>query len=342
MFALMGMAGFRNGVFLKLMTSDRHPPNLDFDSPWKDLIECYFEPFMSFFFPEASQGIDWTRPVEFLDKELQQVVRDAELGKRFADKLVKVYRLDGSTAWVLVHIEIQSQADEDFIERMYQYNYRIRDRYSRPVASFAVLADERHSWRPQQLNEDLFGCQLSFSFPTVKLLDYRQRWLDLEQSDNPFGVVVMAHLKTQETRHNGRERQYWKWTLIRRLYEGGWSRQDVINLFHFIDWLMRLPDALEEEFWQQVRQLEEQRRMRYVTTVERRAKQEGLEEGLQQGLQREISLVIRLLVGRFGPLSPELEQQVRSLTIDQVEALAVNLLQLDSREDLERWLEELR
>ncbi|MFO8039025.1 MAG: hypothetical protein R6U67_06195, partial [Sodalinema sp.] len=64
------------------MTSDRHPPNIDFDSPWKDLIECYFEPFMSFFFPEASQGIDWTRPVEFLDKELQQVVRDAELGKR--------------------------------------------------------------------------------------------------------------------------------------------------------------------------------------------------------------------------------------------------------------------
>ncbi|TAO01999.1 MAG: DUF4351 domain-containing protein [Phormidium sp. SL48-SHIP] len=70
--------------------------------------------------------------------------------------------------------------------------------------------------------------------------------------------------------------------------------------------------------------------------------QQGLSQGLEQGLQREISLVIRLLVGRFGPLSPELEQQVRSLTIDQVEALAVNLLQLDSREDLERWLEELR
>ena len=78
--------------------------------------------------------------------------------------------------------------------------------------------------------------------------------------------------------------------------------------------------------------------MRYVTTVERRAKQEGLREGIE----REISLVIRLLVSRVGPLSSELEQQVRSLTIDQVEALAVNLLQLDSQDELERWLDDVR
>jgi len=34
--------------------------------------------------------IAWTQGQEFLDKELQKVVRDADLGRRYADKLVKV------------------------------------------------------------------------------------------------------------------------------------------------------------------------------------------------------------------------------------------------------------
>ena len=33
--------------------------------------------------------IDWTLGPEFKNTELQQVVRDAELGKRFADALVQ-------------------------------------------------------------------------------------------------------------------------------------------------------------------------------------------------------------------------------------------------------------
>ena len=32
----------------------------------------------------------------------------------------------------------------------------------------------------------------------VKLLDWWQRWQELEQSDNLFAVVVMAHLKMQK------------------------------------------------------------------------------------------------------------------------------------------------
>lgn len=62
----------------------------EFDSPWKEILEAYFEEFMLFFFPTAHADIDWSRGVEFLDKELQQVVRDAELGRRYADKLAKV------------------------------------------------------------------------------------------------------------------------------------------------------------------------------------------------------------------------------------------------------------
>ena len=104
-------------------------PQTEFDSPWKQILQLYFEDFMLFFFPQAHEQIDWTRQPEFLDQELEQVVRDAELGKHLADKLVKIYLKDGSETWVLIHVEIQSQEESNFGRRMYTYNYRIYDRY---------------------------------------------------------------------------------------------------------------------------------------------------------------------------------------------------------------------
>ncbi|NEP63685.1 MAG: cytosolic protein, partial [Symploca sp. SIO2G7] len=58
----------------------------DFDSPWKDTLEWYFEPFIRLCFPQIHSAIDWSRSCQFLDKELQKVVRDAQIGRRFADK----------------------------------------------------------------------------------------------------------------------------------------------------------------------------------------------------------------------------------------------------------------
>ena len=120
----------------------------DFDNPWKEAISLYFRPFMKFFFPRIEEEIDWERGYEFLDQEFQQVVREAETGKAYTDKLVKVWRVNGTEIWVLVHIEVQSQAQEEFPERMYIYNYRIYDRYRKPVVSLAILADESVAWRP--------------------------------------------------------------------------------------------------------------------------------------------------------------------------------------------------
>lgn len=41
---------------------------VDFDSPWKETLEYYFEDFMAFFFSQAYADIDWQRGYEFLIK----------------------------------------------------------------------------------------------------------------------------------------------------------------------------------------------------------------------------------------------------------------------------------
>lgn len=257
----------------------------EYDSLWKEALEHYFDEFITFFFPEVYGGIDWTKSHEFLDKELQQVVRDAELGRRLVDKLVKVWRKNGEEAWVLVHVEVQGQVDPEFGKRMYIYNYRLFDRYNRQVVSLAVLADQNPQWRPKGFHSELWGCRVSLEFPVIKLLDYEKQWSVLEDDGNPFAVIVMAQLKAQATRQDPGGRLQWKLTLIKGLYKRGYDREDILELLRFIDWLMILPKDLEQEFTETLRQYEEDAKMPYITSFERIGLQKGLQEGRQEGLK---------------------------------------------------------
>ncbi|MEB3293533.1 MAG: hypothetical protein VKJ24_10265 [Synechococcales bacterium] len=99
-------------------------PNTDYDNPWKTFIELYFREFLSFFFPTIEADIDWAKPIQFLDKELQKIVRDAEIPKRYADKLVEVHQLSHNKAIIIFHIEVQNEDEQDFELRMYSYYYQ--------------------------------------------------------------------------------------------------------------------------------------------------------------------------------------------------------------------------
>ena len=103
---------------------------------------------MAFFLPHAYRDIDGCKGYESLDTELQEIIRDAETGRRFADKLVKVWLKDGSETVILIHIEVQSQVQSDFPKRIYVYNSRLRDKYNLQVISLAVLGDTDKNWRP--------------------------------------------------------------------------------------------------------------------------------------------------------------------------------------------------
>lgn len=295
----------------------------DYDSPWKEMLERYFEEFMAFFFPKAYRGIDWSKGYNFLDKELQQIVRDAELGRRLVDKLVSVFRKKSRTeTWVLVHVEVQGQPEEQFDKRMYVYNYRLFDRYDRPVCSLAVLADEQEDWRPKKFRYALWGCTVSLTFPVVKLLDYQKREQELENSSNPFAIVVLAYLKTRATRKNFDDRFQWKLRLFKMLYERGYSKEDILELTRFIDWIMVLPEELEQRFDDAITQFEEERKMQYVTSFERRGIEKGIEQGIQKGLQQGLRLgiletsreaVIDILRARFESVPRSVVASVNEL-----------------------------
>jgi len=272
---------------------------IDADSPWKEVLETFFEPFVAFFFPDIWSAIDWTRAPVFLDKELLQIIRGGAVGNRLADKLVRVHRRDGTQSLLLVHVEVQASREPAFAERMMVYHYRIFDRYRQPVVSVAVLTDEEASWRPSVFERSGFGCRFLLEFPVVKLLDYRHRIDELPKMSNPFGVVVAAHLRALQCRRSPQRRMEWKLELCRGLYDKGFSRVEVLSLFRVLDWLLVLPEELETSFWMSLSAHEEEQQMPYLATFERKAMEKG-----QRGVLR------RQLTRRFGSLPAWAEERL--------------------------------
>ncbi len=317
---------------------DHQIPHDEYDSPWKEILERYFKEFLAFFFPVAHDGIDWSKGHEFLEKELQQIARDAELGRRLVDKLVNVSTIEGDETWVLVHVEVQGSYESDFAERMYVYNYRLFDRYRRQVVSLAVLTGRRKRWRPKQYRTELWGCEARFTFPSVKLLDYAKQENELTASSNPFAIVVLAHLKTQATRTHPEDRLQWKLRLFTLLYERGYRKEDMLELMRFIDWVMTLPEELETRFDEAVFDYEEEHRMHYVTSFERyglkKGRQEGRQEGMQEGmLKTSREAIVDILQLRFERVPASLHEMIEALddpaVLKQLHRDAVTVRSLD-------------
>lgn len=280
----------------------------DYDSPWKEILSAYFQEFMAFFFPEIAREIDWSMGYELLDKELRQITRESEIGLRLADRLVKVWKKNGQEAWVLIHVEVQAWKEAAFGHRVFVYHYRIHDLYNRPVVSLAVLADDNPNWRVRGYEEDLWGCGNTFRFPMVKLLDLKDRGPFLESSSNPFAVVVMAHLRAMETRKDHRERLKNKLILSKSLFQRGWTKQEIIDLYRFIDWIMFLPKDLAKTYHEELVKYEEDIKMPFITTAERI----GIERG-----KKETAINLILL----GILTEEQIADAADLTIEEVRHL---------------------
>ncbi len=176
--------------------------------------------------------------------------------------------------------------------------------------------------------------------------NYEAQWQSLEESTNPFAVMVMAHLKTKATRGVPQERKQWKWSLVRRLFERGYSREDIVRLFRLIDWMMVLPQELQREFKEELKRYQEDSQMPLLSRIELEAKQEGLEEGRQQGLEEGIlqtahEMVLEVLETRFEVVPSQMIEAVNQIEDASVlKRLLKQAIAIPTLEDFQQLLEQ--
>lgn len=165
--------------------------------------------------------------------------------------------------------------------------------------------------------------------------------------------ITLAHLRTQQARHDPAQLYAAKWQLTKLLYQHGWRKQRIIVLFKVIDWMMALPELYQERYWRALLKLERERKMEWISPLEQsfidkgwrkglkqgieqgieqgmeRGREQGLEQGLERGIEQglalgrkegALALLERQLTRRFGALPKTTRGKLATATLEQLEA----------------------
>ncbi|MEI6069853.1 MAG: DUF4351 domain-containing protein [Methylococcaceae bacterium] len=198
------------------------------------------------------------------------------------------------------------------------------------------MEDQHKNWKPTSYGYEVLDCKHTLEFPVAKLTDYHDQLKILKASENTFAIITATHILTQQTRKNDKKRYEAKHLLVKILYQRKWDKQRIIDLFRIIDWMMKLPVALEQQLQHEIQALEESTKMQYVTSIERMAIAKGLEQGLERGLEQglERGLERGVLKGEQKTLRRLLERRFHALP-----DWAIERISQASEAELEQWLD---
>ena len=251
--------------------------------------------------------IDFSQGYTFLDKELQKIIKEDEIGKRYADKLVKVFLKTGEEKWLLIHVEVQGYKEKNPAERLFIYNYRIFNRHKKEVVSAVILTDADPNYRPNIYVVERWGFRHEMHFPLVKVVDYQDKRAALAQSSNPFAMVVETVLRYIEDKGDLQRLFDAKKQLLTVLFEKDYPKRRIQALIKFIDWMIQLPQTLDQHIEDDIIETTGGKRMPYVTSWERRAakkaKEEGIEEGLEEGTMKTKLETARKMLEKNYPIN---------------------------------------
>ena len=112
----------------------------------------------------------------------------------------------------------------------------------------------------------------------------------------------------------------------------------------FIDTYLRLNAEEEMRLGQEMEAIdpaEKEEIMEIVTSWMEEGLQKGIQQGLEEGKRQEAAaLVLKLASCKIGTVEPEVEEQIRALSVDQLESLAEALLNFTDKTNLFTWLKQ--
>jgi hypothetical protein len=314
-------------------------PPTRYDAAWKVTLETFLPACLELMFPEFASVIDWSVAPVFLDTELQKILPDSAAGVLWVDKLIRVRRMDGSAELFLIHVEVQSQRDDDLPRRMFRYFSRILDHFDQLPVSLAILADPNPSWRPGPYEYRFGSGSLVFQCCTCKLAE-----LDLEPliaTGNPVARVIQAHRLAQGTSGNPKARRSGKLGLVRQLLESGMTDEEVREVMRTIHWLLALPEGEELGFRKDVKEMEASMQTKERSPYERIVWNEGLETGRAEGrvegrLTAAREMLLEMIQARFGPCKEAFRARIEAIQDEgQLWQLARAVLSVSSPAELE-------
>jgi hypothetical protein len=183
------------------------------------------------------------------------------------------------------------------------------------------------------------GSARTFSFTTAKLLDYASDLDVLAASHNPIAWVTLAHVLTQQARHDPAALYAAKLRVTKLLFLHRLKPRRIMVLFDVVNWMMVLPESYQRRYWRAVLRLQKEHEMKLLNPLEQMFFDDGVKSGLKRGLEQgreqgrtegAAALLERLLTQRFGPLPQTVRKKLATASAAQVEAWSDALAEAES------------
>ncbi len=295
---------------------------IDHDRLFKELLTTFFVEFIELFLPEVATYLSRDSIVP-LDKE---VFTDVTVGPRYETDILMQARFKEEEAYFLIHLENQSQSEADFDKRMFRYFARLHEKHDKPIYPIVLfshdtpLREEPNFYRVEFTDLRV----LEFKYKVIQL--NRLNWRDFLRQPNPVASALMAKMQIAPE-----DRPKVKLECLRMLIGLGLSPAKKHLISGFVDIYLQL-NPTEQIDYESEREKIEPSNKEEVMQLETSWSRQGRKS-------EAVSISMRLLNRKVGPLGPEWEQKLETLSLEQLEALSEALLDFSSMTDLTAWLE---
>lgn len=256
----------------------------------KSAFEETFPDLLRFYFPDADEIFDMDRGFEFLDKELGELFPELEKkeGSRFVDMLAKGYLKNGQEEWILVHTEIQGGNDKRFTDRMFEYWYRIYDKYKVKITALVVFTGAKNQKRPDTFHRSFLGTEITYRYNTYHILEQDEK--TLLSMKNPFAFVVLAAQqallsgKIPEVELNQKRLLIAKALIDSKIF----NHARISRFLYFLKQFVYIENPnLNSNFDKKIDQLTgKQNTMGIIEAIKKIEREEAFEKGMEKGLEK--------------------------------------------------------
>jgi len=213
---------------------------------------------------------------------------------------------------------------------MFYYFARLHQNHVKDIYPIVIFSYDE----PYRAEQNTFKIE----FPTLKVLEFRfhaiqlnrLNWRDYLNRPNPVAAALMSKMKIAK-----RDRPKVKAECLRLLVTLQLDPAKTRLISKFVDTYLRLNAQEEQTFQAELDKIgvaQKEAIMQVTTSWE--------ERGIETGIERERrSLVLRLLNRKVNTLPEQIQTQIEVLSFDQIGLLSEALLDFNSIDDLNHWLE---
>jgi len=129
---------------------------------------------------------------------------------------------------------VQGYPDDQFAYRMFQYYYRIIDRYNKPVTAVVIYTDTNRAYHATAYQTNFLGTEQIYRFQSFVLIDHTAE--ELRASGNPFGFALeTARNALDPSSKDDQQLLVSKLDMMRHLLSCGLSKAKIRRLYNFIN-----------------------------------------------------------------------------------------------------------